>query len=99
MAARLLAMAACTRPGRALSPTLQLAYTFIGRRIEQTMRDLTRAYQRAPFSLHVCVESVVSYLSCFTRIKPSVESPKSGILVTEVITFDKIAPWVILGRS
>ena len=34
-----------------------------------------------------------------TRIKPSVESPKSGILVTEVITFDKIAPWVVLGRS
>ena len=34
-----------------------------------------------------------------TRIKPSVESPKSGILVTEVITFDKIARWVILGRS
>ena len=29
----------------------------------------------------------------------SVESPKSGILVTEVMTFDKIAPWVILGRS
>ena len=35
----------------------------------------------------------------YTRIKPSVKSPKSGILVTEVITFDKIAPWVILGRS
>ena len=34
-----------------------------------------------------------------TRIKPSVKSPKSGILVTEVMTFDKIAPWVILGRS
>ena len=34
-----------------------------------------------------------------TRIKPYVKSPKSGILVTEVITFDKIAPWVILGRS
>ena len=32
-----------------------------------------------------------------TRIKPSVESPKSGILVTEVITFDEIARWVILG--
>ena len=37
--------------------------------------------------------------SVSTRIKPSVESPKSGILVTEVITFDKIASWVILGRS
>ena len=34
-----------------------------------------------------------------TRIKPSVESPKSGILVTEVITFDTIAHRVILGRS
>ena len=35
-----------------------------------------------------------------TRIKPIVSKvPKSGILVTEVITFDKIAPWVILGRS
>ena len=33
------------------------------------------------------------------RIEPYVKSPKSGILVTEVITFDKIAPWVILGRS
>ena len=40
----------------------------------------------------------IKVLPC-TRIKPSVKSPKSGILVTEVITFDKIAPWVILGRS
>ena len=41
----------------------------------------------------------ILYVRVSTRIKPSVKSPKSGILVTEVITFDEIAPWVILGRS
>ena len=36
-----------------------------------------------------------------SNLSRSVESPKSGIHVTseEVITFDKVAPWVILGRS
>ena len=54
-------------------------------------------------STAVCVYAdgtYIVYLSAqHTRIKPSVKRPKSGILVTEVITFDKIAPWVILGRS
>ena len=57
-----------------------------------------RVLRTTTFDERILLSAVLSMTST-TRIKPSVKSPKSGILVTEVMTFDKIAPWVILGRS